>query len=341
MKGLQIVGVGETRVIDLPEPTLGPGEVLLEIEKVGFCGSDLSTFLGKNPLVVFPRIPGHEIAAVIESVGPDVPDHIRKGDAATVVPYTSCGHCTSCARGNTNSCRYNQTLGIQRDGAIVEFLAVPWQKLVPAGGLSQLQLVLVEPLSVGFHAVDRAAVTDIDTVAVFGCGMIGIGALVRARLRGATVIAVDVDDEKLALAKTLGCDHGVNARTQNLHESLSVLTGDSGPDVVVEAVGNPATYRSAIEEAAFSARVICIGYAKEDALLPTHRIVQKELSVRGSRNAGAMDFIAVRNFLSKTELPIESLISRQVGLEEAQESLEDWAAAPGKITKLVAALHVG
>ena len=338
MKGLQIFEVGKVKIVDLPKPVQGSGEVLLRIERVGFCGSDLSTFLGKNPLVQLPRIPGHEIAAVIEEVGAAVPDHLSAGQAVTVYPYTSCGHCSSCLRGNFNSCRYNQTLGIQRDGALVQYLPVPWEKLIPAGGLPQDKLILVEPLSVGFHAVERAQATDADTVAVFGCGMIGIGALIRAHLRGATVIAVDVDEEKLATAKSLGADHTVHALEQDLQETLVDLTGGNGPDVVIEAAGSPKTYRAAVEAAAFSGRVVCIGYAKEDALLPTHLIVQKELNIRGSRNATPLDFVAVRNFLRKTEFPLERLISRQVELNQAQDALQYWAENPGKIIKLVAIL---
>jgi threonine dehydrogenase-like Zn-dependent dehydrogenase len=338
MKALQFTDLRLSKIIDLPEPMPGSGEVLLKIEKVGFCGSDLSTFLGKNPLVHFPRIPGHEIAAVIEGIGPHVPDHLKKGDAVTVVPYTHCGRCSSCLHGNTNSCRYNQTLGIQRDGALVKYLAVPWQKLVPANELTNSLLVLVEPLSVGFHAVDRAGISDIDTVAVLGCGMIGIGALIRAHLRGATLITVDIDDDKLAMAKSLGSDYTVNTRDHNLHEILSEITEGHGPDVVIEAVGNPETYRSAIEVAAFSGRVICIGYTKEDSLLSTRLFVQKELNIRGSRNATTLDFIAVRNFLLKRNLPVDSLISKQVGLNEVQEALEYWAGNPSKVIKLVAVL---
>jgi threonine dehydrogenase-like Zn-dependent dehydrogenase len=339
MKALQITEVRKTQTIELDVPRPSSGEVLLKIGKVGFCGSDLSTFLGRNPLVELPRIPGHEIVAHIQDRGSDVPDNYPIGEVTTVLPYTHCGHCTSCLRGHTNACRYNQTLGIQRDGAMAEYLAVPWEKLVPAQGLPEDKLILVEPLSVGFHAVERAEVSDLDAVAVFGCGMIGIGALLRCLLRGARTIAVDVDDEKLEIVKSLGCNLAVNARTEDLHAVLSDMTGGHGPDVIVEAVGSPATYRSAVEETAFAGRVVCIGYAKEDARLTTRLIVQKELSIRGSRNATILDFIAVRNFLVNAEFPVERLITRQVALAGAQDALEYWADNPGKVIKLVSLIE--
>lgn len=336
MKALQITEPLSVQIVELPAPVPGEGQVLLEIRKVGFCGSDLSTYLGRNPLIAYPIIPGHEIAATVKEKGPGVPDQIAKGMNVTVVPYTSCGLCPSCLRGRSNACEHNQTLGVGRDGAILEYLCVPWQKIVAGAGLSFTQLVLLEPLAVGFHAVDRVQVTDADTVLVMGSGMIGIGALIRAGLRGARVIAADVDDEKLQVAASLGCQHGINVASQDLHAELVRITDGQGPDVIIEAVGSPSTYRAAIEEAAFAGRVACIGYAKDDAPLSTKLIVRKELDIRGSRNATALDFISVGRLLASSGSRFDSLISREIPMAESAAGLAHWAANPGKIIKLVA-----
>lgn len=104
--------------------------MLLQIKRLGYCGTDLNTFRGFNPLVTYPRIPGHEIAAVIAEVTAGVPAHFKVGQETTVLPYTTCGKCPSCRSGRVNACRSNQTLGVQRDGAFTEFIAVPWEKLV-------------------------------------------------------------------------------------------------------------------------------------------------------------------------------------------------------------------
>ena len=183
MKAIQIITPGNIKIVDRPAPVAGKGEVLLKINFVGFCGSDLSTFLGKNPMVEYPRVPGHEISAVIVSIGEEVPSNFKAGQAVTVVPYTNCGQCSSCRKGRANACRYNQTLGVQRDGAMQEFITIPWQKLISDDQLSAKELAMVEPLTVGFHAIDRGRVTDIDTVMIFGCGMIGSGAIIRSALR--------------------------------------------------------------------------------------------------------------------------------------------------------------
>ena len=204
MKAIQISGLREMQIVSVPEQELHADEVLLRLEYVGFCGSDLSTYLGKNPMVKMPVIPGHEIGAVIEKVGADVPESLKPGMTVTCNPYTNCGKCASCRNSRVNACQHNETLGVQRNGAMREYIVLPWEKVIPAEQLTPRTCALIEPMSVGFHAVSRAQVTDIDVVMVIGCGMVGMGAIVRSALRGATVVAADIDDEKLALAKEMG-----------------------------------------------------------------------------------------------------------------------------------------
>ena len=158
MKALVFSGANAISRVERPDPHPLPGEVLLRIQRVGYCGSDLNAFRGFNPVITYPRIPGHEIGATIASVTAGVPEHFEPGLAVTVLPYTSCGQCSACLSGRVNACRDNQTLGVQRDGALTEFLCVPWQKLVFSPKLSLAELALVEPLSVGFHAVERGRV---------------------------------------------------------------------------------------------------------------------------------------------------------------------------------------
>jgi L-galactonate 5-dehydrogenase len=334
MLALQITAPRETRLIEVAPPEPKPGEVLLRVRRVGYCGTDLSTFEGRNPLVSYPRIPGHEIGATIEAVGSGVAPVWTLGQAVTVVPYSNCGHCASCRRGRAHACRRNQTLGVQRDGAMTSLLAVPQEKLIAVPGLGVRELALVEPLTVGFHAIARGDVTTADIVAVFGCGLIGLGAIAGAAERGATVVAVDLDDSKLELARRLGAHHTVNARSQNLHDTLQTITNGEGPDVCVEAVGHAVTYRQAVEEVAFTGRVVCIGYAKEDVSFATRLFVQKELDIRGSRNAAPEDFRRVAAHLARGGFPYDQLISREVSLAEAGAAIAEWSANPTKITKI-------
>ena len=213
-------------------------------------------------MVKMPVVPGHEVGAEIVKVGKNVPEGLKPGMVVTVNPYTNCGKCASCRNDRVNACEHNETLGVQRWGAMCEYIALPWEKVIPAGELSPRTCALIEPMSVGFHAVNRAQVTDIDTVMVIGCGMVGMGAIVRAAQRGATVIAADIDDEKLALAKQMGASYAVNTKTEDVHARLLEMTSGFGPDVVIEAVGSVPTYQMAVNEVAFTGRVACIGYAK-------------------------------------------------------------------------------
>ena len=247
MKALAITEAGKTGFVERPQPKPAPGEVLLQVKQLGYCGSDLNTFRGLNPLVGYPRIPGHEIGAIIAEVTAGVPERFKVGMKTTVLPYTACGTCPACRTGRPNACRSNLTLGVQRDGAFTEFICVPWEKLVRSDKLSLAEHALVEPLSVGFHAAGRGEVTSADTVLVLGCGMIGLGAITAAaRVRGARVIAVDVDDAKLALALKAGATETINSKAQNLHDRLQALTSGDGPGVAIEAVGQAATFRAAV-----------------------------------------------------------------------------------------------
>ncbi len=326
MKTLQIVQPGVIRLTDTPEPAPGPGEIKVKIHYAGFCGSDLNTFRGANAMVSYPRIPGHEIGASIEALGSDVPDNFKPGQIVTLNPYTSCGKCASCRRGRPNACENNETLGVQRDGAMKEFICVPWQKVIPCGQVPLKYTALIEPMSVGFHAANRGRITKDDVVMVIGCGMVGLGAMVSAVQRGATVIAADIDPVKLELARKLGAAYAYNSSTE--------WEGLPDPDVVIEAVGSVPTYRMAVERVAFTGRIVCIGYAKTDVSLPTSLFVKKELDIMGSRNATPEDFSDVISYLS-SGVDADAFVSDIIDPKDAQDAMEKWNANPGKVFRIL------
>ena len=323
------------QIVDVPEQEMKAGDVMIRLQYVGFCGSDLNTYLGRNPMVKLPVIPGHEVGAVIEAVGSEVPEGLKPGMVVTVNPYTNCGKCASCRNARPNACQHNETLGVQRNGSMRERLVLPWEKVIPAGLLTPRECALVEPMSVGFHAVSRAQVTDSDVVLVIGCGMVGMGAVVRSALRGATVIAADIDDEKLQLAREMGASYTLNTKTDDVNARLLEMTSGFGPDVVIEAVGSTPTYQMAVDVVAFTGRVVCIGYAKCEVSFQTKYFVQKELDIRGSRNALPQDFRAVIHYMERRTCPVDRLISSEVTPEEAQKAMDEWAAAPGRVFRIL------
>jgi threonine dehydrogenase-like Zn-dependent dehydrogenase len=221
-----------------------------------------------------------------------------------------------------------------------EYITLPWEKVIPAGLLTPKVCALVEPMSVGFHAVSRAQVTDIDVVLVIGCGMVGMGAVVRSVMRGATVVAADIDDGKLVQARKMGASYTINTRTENVHQRLMEMTSGFGPDVVIEAVGSTPTYQMAVDEVAFTGRVVCIGYAKTEVSFQTKFFVQKELDIRGSRNAQPSDFRAVIHYLERVgntsgESPVDALITKVIKPEEALDTMRWWSENPGKVFRIL------
>lgn len=325
---IQSPGVAGVAEIDDIEPRAG--ETLLRIRMVGMCGTDLSTFRGRNPMVQFPRIIGHEVAAEVMECGIDLPP----GTAVTISPYTKCGLCSACLHGRVNACQRNETMGVQRDGAMTEYISIPREKLFPAD-LSIKELCLVEPLTVGFHAAARGRMTAEDTVAVFGCGGVGLGAIAASAFRCASTIAIDMDDAKLEIARKAGAKHLINTARENLHTRLQEITGGRGPDVMIEAIGLPQTFRAAVEEVAFTGRVVYIGYAKEPVAYETRLFVQKELDILGSRNALPEDFRQVIRMLEAKRFPVDDAVSVIIPLENAARFLGDWSDDPAKFTKIM------
>lgn len=337
MNALVIKGPGEVTIEQAAEPVPKNGEVLLRVKRVGLCGSDLNSYRGKNPMMVFPRVLGHEVAATVVEDTPGLP-HLRKGTDVTLSPYTSCGRCASCRRDRPNACQFNETMGVQRDGALAELIAVQPERLYTAQ-LSLKELCLVEPLTIGFHAVWRGRVVEADTVAIIGCGGVGLGAVAGSGVRGARTIAIDVDDQKLDTARRAGATHTINTQRQSMHDRLSELTDGHGPDVIVEAIGLPSTFRAAVEEVAFTGRVVYIGYAKEPVAYETRLFVQKELDIMGSRNASPEDFRAVIALLEQGRFPVEEAVSLTIPLAGAAEALAAWDKEPSRYSKIMISLE--
>jgi L-galactonate 5-dehydrogenase len=334
MKAFAIKEAGIVVPKETEEPQMGPTDVMIDVCFVGLCGSDLNSYRGLMPLVTFPRIPGHEISGKVLAKGAEVPDTIKIGDQVTVSPYTSCGVCPACKAGRENTCENNKTFGVQRDGAITERIVVPFEKVFVSQILTLHELALVEPLSVGYHAANRGRVNEQDTVLVFGCGTIGMGAICASVRKGATVIAVDIDDAKLERARVFGATYAINSLKEDVQKRVAGITNNEGVSVAIEAVGNGETFKQAIASVCFAGRVVMIGYAKGETSLNTQIIIKKELDVLGSRNALRV-FPAVIKMLERREKPYANMITRIYPFNETPNALKDWSANPGIVSKFL------
>lgn len=336
MKGLVLRGPKTIGIEEVATQTRGQGEALLRVRYVGLCGSDLNSYRGRNPLVSYPRIPGHEISGTILEIDPGG-SKLTVGTNVTLTPYTSCGNCAACRNSRPNACEFNQTMGVQRDGALTEYISVPVGKLY-ASNLSLRELCIVEPLTVGCHAVARARVSEIDTVAIFGCGGVGLGAVAASAFRGAMTIAIDVEDAKLEVARKAGASHSINSQRQDLSSAIGELTDGRGPQVFIEAVGRPETFRAAVDLVAYTGRVVYVGYAHEPVTYETKRFVQKEIEILGSRNALPRDFEEVMQMLEQKRFPVEAAISDVVKFGAVPEVLAAWDANPSRFMKILVSL---
>jgi len=326
IKALQIEKENLTRFRSVEAPVLGEGQVRVCVRHVGLCGSDLNTFKGLNPLVQLPRIPGHEIGGEILAAGPGVDPAYRPGRRVIVMPYTNCGRCSSCRKGRLNACRYNKTLGVQQDGGLGGERVLPPEKSCRRERRNPRHRAVRAPLPVGFHAVDRGPRVAGETVAVLGCGMIGLGVLIGAVARGARVIAIDPSEEKRRLALKFGAWRALPAGGEELVRAVNELTADDGVDVAFEAVGLPATFTQAIELAGFAGRVVYVGYSKAPVTYQTQFFNLKELDIMGSRNATVDDFRAVVSHLETIGDDADRLISKIFPFEDAEEALPYWDA---------------
>ena len=334
MRALFLTAIGQTEIREIEKPSIGPEEVLLKIGMVGFCGGDLNGFKGLFELQEYPNVLGHEVGGTIEAMGSQVPESFKIGNKVTVYPYLNCGKCISCRKGRRNACQDNKTMGVRRPGAMTRYIAIHWQDLFTSEKLSLKELALVEPLTVGFHAAARGRVSSQDRVAVIGCGIVGMGAIASAVNRGAEVIAIDIDDSKMDISKKIGVAHTINTSREDLHEALTRITDGDGPDVIIEAVGNAMTYRAAVDEVAYTGRVVCIGYAKSAVEFNTGIFVRKEIELLGSRNC-TDEFPEVIAYLEAGKFPVEDVISKTVSLDDAGAALADWAANAKGITKIM------
>jgi threonine dehydrogenase-like Zn-dependent dehydrogenase len=334
MKAISFSAPGKVEIVDIPDPQSGPEDVVVEVHYVGLCGSDLNMYRGSFSLATYPRIPGHEVSGIVVAKGGQVPKVIKEGDRVMLSPYSHCGLCPACRAGRPNCCQFNQTLGLQRDGAMTGRFAIHYSKVFSSKVLSLQELALVEPLSVGYHAANRGRVSEVDTVLVIGCGTVGMGAISAAARKGARVIATDIDDAKLADARKFGAQYTINSTQQNVLAVIDELTDYEGVGVAIEAVGLPETFRLAIDAVSFAGRVVYIGYAKQEVSYDTTHFVRKELDIMGSRNALRV-FPAVIQMLEKRQQPFMELITRIYPFDETAQALRDWDAAPGKFTKIL------
>lgn len=337
MKAIVCEQIEHLKYIDVEEPILGEREALVRIQRIGICGTDLHAFKGNQPFFSYPRILGHELAGYVEELGEGVTD-LAIGDLVSVVPYMHCGQCIACRNGKTNCCTDMKVLGVHMDGGMVERLALPVSHLIKADGLTLDQAAMLEPLSIGAHAVRRSELRSGETALVIGAGPIGLGVMILAKRIGANVVAMDINEERLAFCRDwAGVDHTVNA-LQLPKEKLAELTNGEFPTVVFDATGNARSMTDAFGLVAHGGKLVYVGLVKADIAFHDPDFHKRELTLLGSRNATMEDFDTVRSALKTGSIDIERYITHRASFEEMVEHFETWLKPESKVIKAMVCL---
>ncbi|MEN2398962.1 zinc-binding alcohol dehydrogenase family protein [Flavobacterium sp. MC2016-06] len=297
---------------NIPEPK--EGEVLLKIKRIGICGTDIHAFGGTQPYFEYPRILGHELAA--EYVKGNAKG-FTPGDKVTFIPYFNCGKCVACRNGLTNCCVNIKVFGVHIDGGMAEYVAIPEQYLLHGQGLDYDELALVEPLAIAAHGVRRADVKATDTVLVMGAGPIGIGLIQFAKIAGAKVIVLDVNDYRLNFCKEqLNADEIINPLNENVNARLAEITGGDMANVVIDATGNQSVMNSAFNYISHGGRFVLVGLQKGELTFSHPDFHKRETTLMSSRNATIEDFEYVMKCLKEGKIDPKKYITHRTNFTD-------------------------
>ena len=318
-----------------PEPTAG--DVRVKVAACGLCRTDLHYLHGLATAKAPPLVLGHEVSGTVDAKGAGV-EGFEIGSRVLLPPVLPCGTCELCRRGRGNICAKMSMLGNHRDGGFAEFVVVPAACTFPLPPNLPLEesSVLSDAGSTAYHAVvNRGRVQPGETVAVIGCGGVGLSVLQMVRAVGAHAIAVDIAPEKLEAAKRMGANDVLEG-SGDTAKALRKMTG-GGPDVAFEVIGNPKTIRAAVESVRTGGRVVVVGYADADVPMPAGRIMFRELEVRGSLGCPLQEFPPVLALAARGAFDLKAMVTHRYPLGEINEG---FAALDGGKPGLVRAIAV-
>ena len=336
MKTLVCTTPGHFEYTERDHPSMKKGNSILRIQRIGICGTDLHAFEGTQPYFNYPRVLGHELAATIEETDAE---GFKKGDAVTIIPYFYCGECIACRNGKTNCCVSLQVVGVHTDGGMTEYLSVPSYSLLHGEGLGFDELALVEPLAIGAHAVRRAGIAANEFVLVMGAGPIGLGTMEFARIAGARVIAMDINEDRLNFCKErLKIEHIVNASSTDVTEQLKKITNGDMPAVVIDATGNLKAINQAFQYLAHSGRYVLVGLQRENIIVNHPEFHKREATLMSSRNATRDDFRHVINSMKKGLVDPATYITHRVNFADVKDSFAGWLDPANKVIKAMVSM---
>ena len=307
----------------IDHPNLSKGHAILKVKRLGICGTDLHAFEGTQPYFSYPRILGHELVCEIFEIEENT--DFKVGDAVTFIPYFSCEKCIACRKGKPNCCTNLQVFGVHIDGGMSEFINVPTQYLVRSEGLSFDELALVEPLAIGCHGVNRANVQADEFVLVVGAGPIGLGTMEFAKIAGAKVIALDVNESRLKFCQEkLNINFTINALSDDVVARLQEITNNDMPTVIIDATGSLRAIENAFQYLAHGGRYVLVGLQKSEISFSHPDFHKREATLMSSRNATRKDFEQVIDAMKKGFINPTNYITHRVDFKQVKGNFESW-----------------
>lgn len=335
MKILNLPQKEQLNIEEAPKPTLEPGQAVIKIEWCGICGSDVTAFRGTNPTMKYPvEGIGHEGVGIIEEIGEN-DKGLKVGDRVALEPYVPCNECHMCKAGRFNNCKDLRVCGVHKNGMMAEYFLHPVQLLYKLpDSLDFRRATLVEPLTIGLHGVSRARVSKGEHCVVFGAGTIGLLAAFACLHYGATPILVDVLQSRLDQAKALGIPHVFNSKEGGVEEFLREATNGKLPEAMVDCTGAPVILQEMHNYVCHGGRIALVGWPHAPVAINTVRCMQKELDICPSRNSNAK-FPEAIDMVAGGEIPTDAIITKDITLEQVEETIKDMAANPAEYLKVV------
>ncbi len=334
MKAIKIEKPWEVSLVELSEPVPENGQALIKVKAAGICGSDIGAFRGTNGLVSYPRVIGHEIAGEIVSINGD-PAGFKPGDKVVVDPYLYCGSCYPCSIGRTNCCTSLNVLGVHVDGGMSEYFCHPTHMLTKIpDGMTWEQAAMAEPLTISLHGIHRGGLSAGEYCAIIGAGPIGLVAGMVAQAYGAHAILLDLVQERLDFAASLGIEFTVNSGTEDAAARIRDITGGTMAQQVMECSGSNVGIRSSLDFVSHAGRITLTGWPKRETSLPTDFITKKEIDIRGARTS-AGEFAEALELISSKRVDMLKILTKTVRLEQVPETLADIEKNPENYMKVV------
>lgn len=335
MKAIRINTPLDLEICELPLPEqLRDDEVLIQVKAAGICGTDVHIYHGTRPATEYPKVIGHEFAGEVVKIGAKVTD-LQVGDHVAVDPVLSCGSCYACSIDRRNICSAVQCLGVHVDGGFAEYSVQPQQNVYNfSKDLTWKELATAEPFSIAAEIIWRAQITEDDTVLIFGSGSIGLATMQVAKKLGARCLIVDILARRLELAKKMGADRVIDSTQEPVADIVRQETHGTGPQVVIDAVGNPQILEEAVKLASPAGRVIVLGFTKTPSALCQFDITTKELEIRGSR-LNAQKFPEVVQWFNNREVQPALLVTHTFHFTEAEQAMKLIEEHPDETCKVL------